>query len=593
MLSINIIYRLCLLKCLLGPIDAQMFEKLNREFTKRNSYDRWRTSTRELGANLPSICWDELSFRYPLVKNFYIEHPDVAKRTKEEIDSFRKEHNITLIGQNIPKPVKTLDETNIPSYILGPMKNSGYGKPTSIQAQSWPICLSGRDLIGIAQTGSGKTLSYILPALYHILKMPKLEEGDGPIALVLAPTRELAQQIQAVISIFSRTMRIRHACLYGGTSKMYQTRDLCRGAEIVVATPGRLIDFLESGTTNVNRITYLVLDEADRMLDMGFEPQIRKIIQMTRPDRQTLMWSATWPREIQKLAKEFLSDPIQLNVGSANLAANPNIKQFFVEICHEYEKPAKLQNLLKEIFVDGPRRTIIFASTKRTVDDLVIMVNKYGYRAMGIHGDKSQWNRDQTLRDFRSGYINVLIASDVASRGLDVEDIKYVVNYDFPDNTENYVHRIGRTARSTKTGISYTLFTPLNGNKAQDLIDILNEAHQFVPDRLLLLAAKNKPITTRQWKQRIAGRGNKGFGYRAAVRRGLNTKPYTHKYYRDGHHLFIHTLATGKVRDEAYKDYPGNYPEKDIIALDSSPLLNDPKYKPNIGGNTPVQRNII
>ncbi|KAI5717420.1 hypothetical protein M8J77_005571 [Diaphorina citri] len=159
MLSINIIYRLCLLKCLLGPIDAQMFEKLNREFTKRNSYDRWRTSTRELGANLPSVCWDELSFRYPLVKNFYIEHPDVAKRTKEEIDSFRKEHNITLIGQNIPKPVKTLDETNIPSYILGPMKNSGYGKPTSIQAQSWPICLSGRDLIGIAQTGSGKTLS--------------------------------------------------------------------------------------------------------------------------------------------------------------------------------------------------------------------------------------------------------------------------------------------------------------------------------------------------------------------------------------------------------------------------------------------------
>ncbi|XP_008481041.1 probable ATP-dependent RNA helicase DDX5, partial [Diaphorina citri] len=388
--------------------------------------------------------------------------------------------------------INVLIASDVASRGLG--KNSGYGKPTSIQAQSWPICLSGRDLIGIAQTGSGKTLSYILPALYHILKMPKLEEGDGPIALVLAPTRELAQQIQAVISIFSRTMRIRHACLYGGTSKMYQTRDLCRGAEIVVATPGRLIDFLESGTTNVNRITYLVLDEADRMLDMGFEPQIRKIIQMTRED-----FLGSLLREGGSSAGGGGGSSDARNLCSSNSGTQTQ-NGLFVEICHEYEKPAKLQNLLKEIFVDGPRRTIIFASTKRTVDDLVIMVNKYGYRAMGIHGDKSQWNRDQTLRDFRSGYINVLIASDVASRGLDVEDIKYVVNYDFPDNTENYVHRIGRTARSTKTGISYTLFTPLNGNKAQDLIDILNEAHQFVPDRLLLLAAKNKPITTRQWK---------------------------------------------------------------------------------------------
>uniref|UniRef100_A0A8D8QXI6 RNA helicase n=1 Tax=Cacopsylla melanoneura TaxID=428564 RepID=A0A8D8QXI6_9HEMI len=583
------IFKIYLLKCLIAQIQGQLFEKY---YTKRNNANnRWRTSTRELGANLPTNNWEELAFMDPLNKNFYIEHQDVEKRTQQEIDEFRKAQNISLVGTDIPRPIQTLDETNIPSYILGPMKNAGYGRPTAIQAQSWPIALKGRDMIGVAQTGSGKTLSYVLPALIHIMKMPKLERGDGPIALVLAPTRELAQQIQSVVSIFSKLLRIRHTCLYGGTSRHFQARDLFGGVEFVIATPGRLIDFLETGQTNVNRVTYLVLDEADRMLDMGFEPQIRKIIRMTRPDRQTLMWSATWPREIQKLAQEFLTNPIQLNVGSANLAANPNIKQF-VEICHDYEKPAKLQNLLRDIWVDGPKRTIIFAGLKRTVDELVIMVNKYGYRAMGLHGDKSQWNRDQTLRDFRSGYINVLIASDVASRGLDVEDIKYVINYDFPDNTENYVHRIGRTARSTKTGISYTLFTPQDGHKAQDLIDILNEAHQNVPDRLLLLAAKAKPTTTRRWRQRYAGEDNKGWGYQRAVQRGLNARTYVHKYYRNGHHLWP-TLATGHVRDEAYKDYEATRPdESQIIEIDSDPLDNDPKYKPNVLGlKSPKPRN--
>jgi len=216
----------------------------------------------------------------------------------------------------------------------------GFSEPTSIQAQGWPIALSGRDMVGIASTGSGKTLSYILPAIVHINSQPKLSRKDGPIALVLAPTRELAQQIQQVADDFGHSSGIRNTCLYGGAPKGAQARDLDGGVEIVIATPGRLLDFLESGKTNLKRCTYLVLDEADRMLDMGFEPQIRKIIEQIRPDRQTLMWSATWPKEVKNLAEDFLKDYAQINVGSLQLSANHNILQI-IDVCQDYEKENK------------------------------------------------------------------------------------------------------------------------------------------------------------------------------------------------------------------------------------------------------------
>lgn len=225
-------------------------------------------------------------------------------------------------------------------YFCTFVRRHGFKEPTSIQAQGWPIALSGRDMVGIASTGSGKTLSYILPAIVHINNQPKILRKDGPIALVLAPTRELAQQIQQVADDFGHSSGIRNTCLYGGAPKNLQARDLDVGVEIVIATPGRLLDFLESARTNLRRCTYLVLDEADRMLDMGFEPQIRKIIEQIRPDRQTLMWSATWPKEVQNLAEDFLKDYAQINVGSLQLAANHNILQI-IDVCQDYEKESK------------------------------------------------------------------------------------------------------------------------------------------------------------------------------------------------------------------------------------------------------------
>lgn len=260
-----------------------------------------------------------------------------------------------------------------------------------------------------------------------------------------------------------------------------------RGVEVVIATPGRLIDFLERGITNLRRCTYLVLDEADRMLDMGFEPQIRKIIEQIRPDRQVLMWSATWPKEVQTLAEDFLDDYIQINIGSLNLSANHNIHQI-VDICEENEKEGKLLSLLKEIASDMNNKIIIFVETKKKVEDLLKNIVRDGYGATSIHGDKSQSERDYVLQDFRHGKSTILVATDVAARGLDVEDVKYVINFDYPNSSEDYIHRIGRTGRCSSYGTAYTFFTPGNGRQARELLSVLEEAGQQPTNELIEMA---------------------------------------------------------------------------------------------------------
>lgn len=244
----------------------------------------------------------------------------------------------------------------------------GFPAPTSIQCQAWPMALSGRDMVAIAETGSGKTISFALPAMVHINAQPLLAPGDGPIVLILAPTRELAVQTQAECTKFGKSSRIRNTAIYGGAPKGPQIRDLSRGVEICVATPGRLIDMIESGRTNLKRVTYLVMDEADRMLDMGFEPQIRKIVSQIRPDRQTLLFSATWPKEVQRLAQDFLHDYIQVNIGSMELTANHNVTQI-IEVVSEFEKRNRLLKHLETISQENAK-VIIFVATKRVADDL-------------------------------------------------------------------------------------------------------------------------------------------------------------------------------------------------------------------------------
>ncbi|KAG8276282.1 putative ATP-dependent RNA helicase ddx17 [Homalodisca vitripennis] len=455
---------------------------------ERQPINRNQNFTSTLGQTLRRPNWD-LSSLPPLTKDFYTPHPDIVSRSPEEVQAYLASKQITVNGE-APRPIQHFEEASFPEYIMKKLRKQGFDTPTAIQAQAWPIAMSGLNMVGVAMTGSGKTLAYMLPACVHINNQEPLRRGDGPVALVLAPTRELAQQILSVAKEFGSATQLRSTCVFGGAGKMPQAQDLQRGVEIVIATPGRLLDFLESGTTNLQRCSYLVLDEADRMLDMGFEPQIRKIIEQIRPDRQVLMWSATWPKEVRNLAEDFLNDYVQINIGSLELSANHNIVQN-VYICEEYEKQEKLKNLLQELQSSKDSgKTIVFCETKRKVDIITRTLGKMGLRALAIHGDKSQTQRDLVLSEFRKPNPSILVATDVAARGLDVDDVKNVINYDYPNTSEDYVHRIGRTGRCDATGTSHTFFTPENSRQARDLISVLKEAKQEIHPELVEMAQR-------------------------------------------------------------------------------------------------------
>ncbi|CAG8518090.1 20173_t:CDS:2, partial [Gigaspora rosea] len=469
-----------------------------------------------LGSGLTKQDWD-YSKLPKFEKNFYREHINVISRSQSEVDEYRKKHDMKVFGLDIPKPVETFDEANFPAYVLNEILDLGFTAPTPIQSQGWPMALSGRDVVGIAETGSGKTLAYCLPAIVHINAQPFLQPGDGPIVLILAPTRELAVQIQQECTKFGRSSKIKNTCVYGGVPKGPQARELSHGVEICIATPGRLIDMLESRRTNLRRVTYLVLDEADRMLDMGFEPQIRKIVEQIRPDRQTLMWSATWPKEVKRLAEDYLHDFIQVNIGSLDLSASHNIAQT-VEICTEHEKRNKLVKHLERIMDQKDNKTLIFTGTKRTADDITKYLRQDGWPALAIHGDKAQTERDWVLSEFRSGKSPIMVATDVASRGIDVKDVKLVINYDFPTNVEDYVHRIGRTGRGGARGAAITFFTMENAKQAKDLVNILREANQEVDPKLLeFMKIASASTTAGRSRYNNSGGGGGGRGYNSGV----------------------------------------------------------------------------
>eukprot|EP00429_Kryptoperidinium_foliaceum_P133981 CAMPEP_0176271962 /NCGR_PEP_ID=MMETSP0121_2-20121125/45470_1 /TAXON_ID=160619 /ORGANISM="Kryptoperidinium foliaceum, Strain CCMP 1326" /LENGTH=575 /DNA_ID=CAMNT_0017612123 /DNA_START=85 /DNA_END=1813 /DNA_ORIENTATION=+ len=467
--------------------------------------------SKDLGANLRSIDWSRESL-IKFEKNFYQEHPAVVAMSPDEAEHVRRSKNITVVeGDNIPKPVRTFEEASFPEYVLEEIQRAGFREPSPIQVQGWPIALSGRDMVGIAETGSGKTLAFLLPAIVHINAQPYLSRGDGPIVLVMAPTRELAVQIQEECNRFGKSSKIKNTCCYGGVPKRQQQEDLKEGVEIVIATPGRLIDFLDHGDTNLKRVTYLCLDEADRMLDMGFEPQVRKVCTQCRPDRQTLMWSATWPKEVQRLARDICREaPVHINVGALELRTAHTIRQY-VEVIHEGDKRNRLRRLLEKV-MDGSK-ILIFCGSKRDCDTLTREMRLDGWPALCIHGDKKQEERDWVLKEFKDGKNPILVATDVASRGLDVKDIKYVINYDFPSQIEDYVHRVGRTGRAGATGSSYTFFTPDRSRHARELVKVLQEANQPVPEELQKLAASER-ARARRVRARV------GPGAALASRRG-------------------------------------------------------------------------
>ncbi|XP_065314199.1 uncharacterized protein LOC135923405 [Gordionus sp. m RMFG-2023] len=421
----------------------------------------------------------------PAQHNYYVPSPITENRMEQEIQAFYQSKEIFMSGEDIPKPILSFQEAPFPLPIMQTLREQNWEMPTPIQMVSWPLGLSGRDMVGIAQTGSGKTLGFIIPALVHISKQPQLNRNDGPICLILCPTRELAVQVKNVADEYGTPFKIRNACIYGGAPKHMQQRELEKSPHIIIACPGRLMDFMENNKTNLKRCSYLVLDEADRMLDMGFEPPIRKIIKsISTPNRQTLMFSATWPKEVHSLANDFLQNYVQINIGSMEISANKNIVQKFI-ICQDHEKDKKLSEILGSVIADGQEhKMLIFVETKVSCDTMNRSAQKMGWPSDCIHGDKVQSERERTLRNFRDGKCPILIATDVAARGLDVDDVEYIINYDFPHTMEDYVHRIGRTGRQDKSGIAYTLFTPKSGRFLAQIKKIITQSGQTVPPSL-------------------------------------------------------------------------------------------------------------
>uniref|UniRef100_A0A8C4H6W0 RNA helicase n=1 Tax=Dicentrarchus labrax TaxID=13489 RepID=A0A8C4H6W0_DICLA len=399
--------------------------------------------------------------------------------------------------------------------IMGNINLSRYTRPTPVQKHAIPIIKTKRDLMACAQTGSGKTAAFLLPVLSQIYTDgpgDALQAENGrygrrkqyPISLVLAPTRELALQIYDEARKFAYRSRVRPCVVYGGADIGQQIRELERGCHLLVATPGRLVDMMERGKIGLDYCNYLVLDEADRMLDMGFEPQIRRIVEQdTMPPkgiRQTMMFSATFPKEIQILARDFLEDYIFLAVGRVG-STSENITQKVVWV-EDTDKRSFLLDLLNATGKDS--LTLVFVETKKGADALEDFLYHEGYACTSIHGDRSQRDREEALHQFRSGRCPILVATAVAARGLDISNVKHVINFDLPSDIEEYVHRIGRTGRVGNLGLATSFFNDKNSNITKDLLDILVEAHQEVPSWLESLAYEH------QHKSSSRGRSKRG-----------------------------------------------------------------------------------
>ncbi|KAL7166697.1 hypothetical protein ACSBR2_037376 [Camellia fascicularis] len=426
-----------------------------------------------------------------VIDNGSIEKCDENNKNGVIVDGEERKIDVGAVvsGKNIKESqyaaLKSFVESGLPKDVLECCKN--FDKPSPIQSHSWPFLLNGRDFIGIAATGSGKTLAFGVPAIMHVLqkRQNKTSKRVNPLCLVLSPTRELAQQISDVLCDAGKPCGLQSVCLYGGTSKGPQISALKSGVDIVIGTPGRLKDLIEMGICYLKEVSFVVLDEADRMLDMGFEPEVRSILSQTCSARQMVMFSATWPPAVHQLAQEFMDpNPVKVVVGSEDLAANHDVMQI-VEVLDDRARDERLVSLLEKYHKSQRNRVLVFVLYKKEAARVETMLRKRGWKVVSIHGDKAQHARTKALSLFKEGSCPLMIATDVAARGLDIPDVEVVINYSFPLTTEDYVHRIGRTGRAGKKGVAHTFFMKENKGLAGELVNVLREAGQTVPAALI------------------------------------------------------------------------------------------------------------
>jgi len=461
---------------------------------------------------LPAIDHTQITYQ-PFAKNFYEEHPDIVGLSKIQQIDLQQKLNVKVSGPSPPKPVSSFAHFGFDEPLLKSIRKSEFSSPTSIQAMGIPAVLSGRDVIGIAQTGSGKTCAFLWPMLVHIMDQRELARGEGPIALVLVPTRELAMQIYNEARKYCKVYNIHVVCAYGGGNKYEQSKTFEQGAEIAIATPGRMIDMIKMKVTNLERVTYLVLDEADRMFDMGFEPQVRSICDHVRPDRQCQLYSATFKKRIEKLARDVLTDPVKVVQGDVGVASE-NVTQNVMVVPLGGFKWQWLIKSLVQFMSEGS--VLVFVTKKQNCEELAHNLKvKAEIDCRCLHGDIFQHERNEIISAFKKQEFPILVATDVAARGLDIPHIRNVVNFDVARDIDTHTHRVGRTGRAGVAGTAHTLVTVNDKEFAGHLVRNLESAGQTVPKELYDLAMQSSWFKNSRFKTgRGKGAGGAGLGYK-------------------------------------------------------------------------------
>ncbi|XP_075591579.1 ATP-dependent RNA helicase DDX3Y isoform X3 [Dermatophagoides farinae] len=508
-------------------------ENQNRNFYPRNNVNGFANNNRVSSGNFyprgPPPQQVNQDWTNPLPRNEeYEKHLFAGVHTGINFEKY-EDIPVKVTGECCPQPIESFDDSQLKltPIIENNVKLANYDKPTPVQKYAIPIIMAGRDLMACAQTGSGKTAAFLLPILNNAFisgppAPPPVRRPGGfrarhfPLILILAPTRELALQIYDEAKKFSYRSRVRPCVVYGGSDIGAQMRDLDNGCQLLVATPGRLIDMVERRKVSLEKIAHLVLDEADRMLDMGFEPQIRQIVeQCDMPEtgvRQTLMFSATFPKKVQELATNFLENYIFLTVGRVG-STSENITQK-IEWVNENDKRSYLLDLLNnDVHRSGPDSlTLIFVETKKGVDYLEHFLERNGCHVSSIHGDRNQNDREDALYSFRAGRTPIMVATAVAARGLDIPNVKHVINFDLPNDIEEYVHRIGRTGRVGNLGLATSFFNDKNKNIAVNLYELMVESKQTIPDFLTNMVKSINAESRSSWNRHKPGPRRYGAG---------------------------------------------------------------------------------
>jgi ATP-dependent RNA helicase DDX3X len=436
--------------------------------------------------------------------------------------------------------------------ILENVERMKYSRPTPVQKHAIPVIIAGRDLMACAQTGSGKTAAFLFPTIQRMLtdgppgEVSNRRRRTAPVCLCMAPTRELVSQIFDEARKFTFQSGVRAVCCYGGAEIREQMRELERGCDILVATPGRLSDLIERGKVTLSVIDFLIFDEADRMLDMGFEPQIRRIVdeEDMSEKRQTIMFSATFPKEIQQLAKDFLTDYIYLTVGRVG-STNENISQN-MRYVEDNMKLKYLIKMLEEQTEEG--LTLVFVETKRRADELEYSLRRDRFPATSIHGDRSQWEREEALKLFKSGELPILVATDVAARGLDISNVNHVINYDLPNGIDDYVHRIGRTGRAGNVGRATSFVNENSRAILRELCQTLEEANQEIPSWFEQLVYQSGSSMGGRYGGKGGRKGGNNMGSRD-IREGSSRTVFTHNR-GDGDNWRAPEKKTIRVQDD-------------------------------------------